>query len=350
MLALAGYPLGIECRFVGAGSESPAGQIAPIRTAALDDAAALGALASEVDVLTFEIENVSIPVLTNLAKRVAVYPPPPIVAIAQDRLAEKQLFESLSIPTAKFVAVDKRADLERIGDTLGWPVVLKARRLGYDGRGQRVVTSIAGLLAGWDELGRVPAIVEGWVDFERELSLIAVRGADDAQAFYPLTENVHRDGILVSSIAPYGDSRLQRTAEQWLRAIMTRFDYRGVLTVELFSTSAGLVANEIAPRVHNSGHWTIEGAETSQFENHLRAVLGWPLGATGVRGHAVMLNFLGRIPDPADILAIPGAHLHDYGKEPRPGRKVGHCTLIDSARDRLLARLASLRAAIERSN
>jgi 5-(carboxyamino)imidazole ribonucleotide synthase len=350
MLALAGYPLGIECRFVGDGPASPAGRIAPIRTAALDDAAALAALASEVDVLTFEIENVAIPVLTSVVERVAVYPPPAIVAIAQDRLAEKQLFESLSIPTAKFVAVDKRGDLERIGDTLGWPVVLKARRLGYDGRGQRVVTNVAGLLAAWDELGRVPAIVEGWVDFERELSLIAMRGADNAQAFYPLTENVHRDGILVSSVAPYSDSRLQRTAEQWLREIMTRFNYRGVLTVEFFSTSAGLVANEIAPRVHNSGHWTIEGAQTSQFENHLRAVLGWPLGATDPRGHVAMLNFLGRIPDPADILAIPDAHLHDYGKEPRPGRKVGHCTLVDSDRDRLLTRLASLRAAIEHGN
>jgi 5-(carboxyamino)imidazole ribonucleotide synthase len=350
MLALAGYPLGIECRFVGDGPASPAGRIAPIRAAALDDAAAVAALASEVDVLTFEIENVSIPVLASIAERVAVYPPPPIVAIAQDRLAEKRLFDSLSIPTARFVAVDERADLERIGDTLGWPVVLKARRLGYDGRGQRVATSIAGLLAGWDELGHVPAIIERWVDFERELSLIAVRGADNAQAFYPLTENVHRDGILVSSIAPYGDSWLQRTAEQWLREIMTKFDYRGVLTVEFFSTSAGLVANEIAPRVHNSGHWTIEGAETSQFENHLRAVLGWPLGATGVRGHAAMLNLLGRLPDTATVLAIPGAHLHDYGKEPRPHRKVGHCTLLDSARDRLLARLALLRAAVEAGN
>jgi 5-(carboxyamino)imidazole ribonucleotide synthase len=350
MLALAGYPLGIESRFVGDGPASPAGRVAPIRTAALDDAAALAALAGEVDVLTYEIENVSIPVLTSVAQRVAVYPPPPIVAIAQDRLAEKQLFESLSIPTAPFAVVDKRADLERFGDTLGWPVVLKARRLGYDGRGQRVATSVAELLAGWDELGRVPSIVEGWVKFECELSLIAVRGADDAQAYYPLSENVHRDGILVSSIAPYGDARLQRTAEQWLSEIMTRFDYRGVLTVELFLTSAGLVANEIAPRVHNSGHWTIEGAETSQFENHLRAVLGWPLGATGARGHAAMLNFLGRIPDPETILALPGVHLHDYGKDPRPGRKVGHCTLLDSARDRLLARVALVRAVIERGN
>ena len=350
MLALAGYPLGIESRFVGDGPTSPAGRVAPIRAAALDDRAALAALAGEVDVLTFEIENVSIQALSEVAKRVAVYPPPAIVAIAQDRLAEKQLFESLSIPTAPYAVVDERVDFKRIASTLGWPLVLKARRLGYDGRGQRVATSIETLVAGWDELGRVPAIVEGWVDFERELSLIAVRGAGGAQAYYPLTENVHRNGILVSSIAPYGDAGLQRTAERWLGELMARFDYRGVLTVEFFQTSAGLVANEIAPRVHNSGHWTIEGAETSQFENHLRAVLGWPLGAVGVRSHAAMLNFLGHIPDSATILSIPGAHLHDYGKEPRPGRKVGHCTLLDPARDRLLARLELLRTAIERAD
>jgi 5-(carboxyamino)imidazole ribonucleotide synthase len=348
MLALAGYPLGIECRFVGDGPASPAGRVAPVHTAALDDRAALAALASEVDVLTYEIENVSIDALTEVAERVPVYPPPAIVAIAQDRLAEKQLFESLSIPTAPYAVVDKRADLERIGNTLGWPVVLKARRLGYDGRGQRVAANVAALLAGWDELARVPAIVEGWVAFERELSLIAVRGAAGALAYYPLTENAHRDGILVSSIAPYADAELQHTAEQWLRELMARFDYRGVLTVEFFLTSAGLVANEIAPRVHNSGHWTIEGAETSQFENHLRAVLDLPLGAVGLRGHAAMLNLLGHMPDPGSILTIPGAHLHDYGKEPRPGRKIGHCTLLDPTRDRLLSRLASLRAVIER--
>ena len=241
MLALAGYPLGIESRFVGDGPTSPAGRVAPIRAAALDDRAALTALASEVDVLTFEIENVSIPVLSEVAKRVAVYPPPAIVAIAQDRLAEKQLFESLSIPTAPYAVIDGRADLERVGNALGWPLVLKARRLGYDGRGQRVAESIEALIAGWDELGRVPAIVEGWVDFERELSLIAVRGAGGAQAYYPLTENVHRNGILVSSIAPYVDAGPQRTAERWLGELMARFDYRGVLTVEFFLTSAGLV-------------------------------------------------------------------------------------------------------------
>jgi 5-(carboxyamino)imidazole ribonucleotide synthase len=342
MLALAGYPLGIECRFVGTDAQSPAGQVAAIRTAALDDRDALAALAAEVDVLTFEIENVSVSALAEVAQRVSVYPPPRIVAIAQDRLAEKQLFQSLSIPTAPYAAIDSRADLLRVGTTLGWPIVLKARRLGYDGRGQRIAANADELLSGWQSLGEVPAIAEGWVAFERELSLVAVRGAGGAQAFYPLTENLHRDGILVSSIAPYSDSRLQSVAESWLAQLMGTCDYRGVLTVEFFLTAGGLVANEMAPRVHNSGHWTIEGAETSQFENHLRAVLGWPLGAVTARGHAAMLNLLGSVPAAASILAIPGVHLHDYGKEPRPGRKVGHCTLLDTDRARLGARFARL--------
>jgi 5-(carboxyamino)imidazole ribonucleotide synthase len=346
MMALAGYPLGIECRFVDREARSPGGQVAPLRAAPLDDRDALAALAREVDVLTFDIENVAIDALTQLADIVPVYPPPRIVAIAQDRLAEKQLFQSLSIPTAPFTAVDSAADLTRAGKALGWPIVLKARRLGYDGRGQRIAANRDALAASWDDLGRVPAIAEGCVKFERELSLIAVRGASNAQVYYPLTENTHRDGILIESLAPHENLALQKSAARWLDELMRAFDYRGVLTVEFFLTEAGLVANEIAPRVHNSGHWTIEGAETSQFENHLRAILGWPLGDTTSRGHAAMRNLLGTLPDATQILAIPGAHFHAYGKEPRPARKLGHCTLVDVRRDRLLTRLQALRDAI----
>ena len=218
---------------------------------------------------------------------------------------------------------------------------MKSRRLGYDGRGQRIADSLVRLIAGWDELGRVPAIAEGWVAFERELSLIGVCGAAQ-RVFYPLAENVHRNGILSSTVAPYPDHALQRQAEAWLAAIMQKLEYRGVLTVEFFHTRAGLVANEMAPRVHNSGHWTIEGAEVSQFENHLRAVLGWPLGDPSPRGHAAMLNLIGTQPRREAILAIPGAHLHDYGKNPRPERKLGHCTLVDGDRSRLLERLTAL--------
>jgi 5-(carboxyamino)imidazole ribonucleotide synthase len=227
---------------------------------------------------------------------------------------------------------------------LGWPVVVKTRRMGYDGRGQRVVDSLAAVEQAWRELGAVPSIAEAWVKFEREVSLVAVQGANDERAFYPLAENVHKSGILDTTVAPYPNGALQQQAEDWLTAIMAKLAYRGVLTVEFFEAGGRLVANEMAPRVHNSGHWTIEGAETSQFENHLRAVLGWPLGSTRSHGHAAMLNLIGTLPPRDAVLAVPGAHWHDYGKDPRPGRKVGHCTLVDPDRDRLLTRLTRLRA------
>ena len=179
------------------------------------------------------------------------------------------------------------------------------------------------------------------------MSLIAVQGANGERAFYPLAENAHRDGILARTLAPYVDASLQALAERWLGALLTALEYRGVLTVEFFLTEHGLLANEMAPRVHNSGHWTIEGAETSQFENHLRAVLGWPLGSTRARGHAAMLNLLGKLPRVESMLAIPGAHFHDYGKSPRPARKVGHCTLVDDDRERLLERLRAVERLVQ---
>lgn len=349
MLALAGYPLGIECTLLDTSPDAPGAQVAKSIVGGLDDARALAALAGKSDVVTLEIENVAVAALEALAGRVAVFPPPAAVAAAQDRLAEKTLFRSLGIATAEFVTIDKATDAASAAG-LGWPVILKTRRLGYDGRGQRVVDSKAALAAAWRELGQVPSIAEAFVEFEREVSLIGVRGARGEQAFYPLAENVHRNGILASTIAPYEDSALQREAERCLAALMEKLDYRGVLTVEFFHTKNGLVANEMAPRVHNSGHWTIEGAETSQFENHLRAVLGWRLGDARARGHSAMLNLIGRLPPRDAVLAVPGAHLHDYGKSPRPARKVGHCTLVDSERARLLERLEPLRVVVAQSN
>jgi 5-(carboxyamino)imidazole ribonucleotide synthase len=349
MLALAGYPLGIDCTLLDTSKDAPGAQVAPLVQGELDDPAAVRKLADLVDVVTLEIENVAVAGLESLRGLRDVFPPPAAVAAAQDRLAEKTLFRSLGIPTAEFVSVDSEVDADAAAK-LGWPLILKTRRMGYDGRGQRVVASSAALVAAWRELGGVPSMAEAFVSFEREVSLIAVQGARGERAFYPLAENAHRDGILASTVAPYPDAALQRQAETWLAAIMRQLDYRGVLAVEFFHTKAGLVANEMAPRVHNSGHWTIEGAETSQFENHLRAVLGWPLGSAAARGHAAMLNVLGRLPPRDAVLAIPGAHLHDYGKSPRPGRKVGHCTLVDTDRKRLLERLESLRSVISRSN
>lgn len=347
MLALAAYPLGIQCRFLDQSPDSPGGQVGPIHVGDFDDMLALKQLASEVDVVTFDIENVSVHALEALSANVPVRPGPAIVAAAQDRLTEKELFASLGIPTAPYVKIVDESDLDRCGETLGWPVVLKARRLGYDGRGQRVVETAEALLSAWESLGKVPAIAEGLIPFERELSMVAARA--EASVFYPLTENVHRDGILVSSVAPYQDEALQRMAEAWLGNLMSQFDYRGVLTVEFFLTERGLIANEMAPRVHNSGHWTIEGAETSQFENHIRAILGLPLGSTRPRGHAAMLNLIGSLPQRARMLAVDGLHLHDYGKEARPDRKLGHCTIVDGDRHSLLARLDSLRALVAQS-
>jgi 5-(carboxyamino)imidazole ribonucleotide synthase len=349
MLALAGYPLGIDCTLLDTSADTPGAQVAAHVLGKLDDPVALGELATRVDVVTLEIENVAVAALESLQGRIEVFPPSPAVAAAQDRLAEKTLFRSLGIPTAEFVTIDSAADVDA-AETLGWPLIVKTRRMGYDGRGQRIVDSRAALAAAWREIGAVPSIAEAFVKFAREVSLIGAQGANGERVFYPLAENVHRSGILASTIAPYVNVKLQAQAEAWLTAIMTRLRYRGVLAVEFFHTENGLVANEMAPRVHNSGHWTIEGAETSQFENHLRAVLGWPLGSPHARGHAAMLNLLGRLPPRDAVLAIPGAHLHDYGKSPRPGRKVGHCTLVDSDRSHLLERLEPLQAVISRSN
>jgi 5-(carboxyamino)imidazole ribonucleotide synthase len=346
MLALAGYPLGIECELVDRSPEASASQVAPIRVAALDDADALQELAQSVDVVTFDIENVAVDSLRELTDSVPVHPSPELVAVAQDRLEEKRLFAAIGIPTAPYVAVETAGDLDAAAAALSWPLVLKARRMGYDGRGQRVVATPTELARAWEDLGGVPAIAEAWMRFRRELSLLAARSIDGELAFYPLTENVHREGILSMSIAPVENADLQSTAEGWLAEIMSRFDYRGVLAVEFFETERGLVANEMAPRVHNSGHWTIEGAETSQFENHLRGVLGWPLGATAARGHAAMVNLIGTMPDRRLLLAQPGAHLHDYAKDPRPGRKLGHCTLVDASRARLVQRVEALREAL----
>ena len=349
MLALAGYPLGINCTFLDHDQHSPGGLVSAIHVGELDNTNDLKSLAASVDVITYEFENISVEALKDISPSVPVYPQITALATAQDRLKEKQLFESIGIPTADYVSVKEPADLKSVGKKLGWPVVLKSRRLGYDGRSQQVVNSNSSLESAWNTLNHVPAIAESWVDFKRELSLIGARGANGEIAFYPLSENIHEDGILRTTVAPYEDHIMQDTAKNWLIAIMEKFDYRGVLTVEFFHTEKGLVANEMAPRVHNSGHWTIEGAETSQFENHLRAVLGLPLGDTKPRGHAAMLNFIGSMPNITNVLKIPGAHLHDYCKGPRLNRKVGHLTLLENDRESILKRLAYVKATVNQS-
>jgi 5-(carboxyamino)imidazole ribonucleotide synthase len=262
--------------------------------------------------------------------------------VSQDRILEKEMFGRLGIPTPSYRAVDSLAELEAAVAALGLPCVLKTRRLGYDGRGQRVLRRRSDVGPAWEALGSVPLILEGFVAFEREVSVVGARSTRGETRAYPLATNTHREGILRVTLAPARDSRLQRTAEGHLRRVLDHFGYSGVLTIEFFVVGGRLVANEMAPRVHNSGHWTIEGAVTSQFENHLRAILGLPLGDTHPVGHSAMVNYIGTMPDRARILELPGAHHHDYGKAPRAGRKLGHCTVVAptaAGRDAVLRRL-----------
>jgi len=371
MLALAGYPLGLRFRFLDPAPDAPAGHMAEHIQAGYADAATLERFSAGLDAVTYEFENVPVAAARFLAERVPVYPPPAALEAAQDRLVEKTFFQNLGVATPPFAAVDSQADLDAAIAQLGLPAVLKTRRLGYDGKGQIILREPADAATAWATLGGAALILEGFVPFERELSLLAARSRNGETAFFPLIENHHRDGILRLSLAPAPNSTpaLQSAAEQIATRALAALDYVGVLAIELFEVipqnqeprtenrfeqdgsqlsvlGARLVVNEMAPRVHNSGHWTIEGAETSQFEQHLRAVLGLPLGATVARGYSAMLNLIGTLPDPAAVLAIPGAHLHLYGKQPRAGRKVGHVTLRAENEELLQARLEQLQQVV----
>lgn len=330
MLALAGYPLGHEFVVLDPAEDACAGQLCEQLQADYDDEAALDALAEQCDVVTLDFENVPVAAVERIAAQVPVRPGRTALAVAQDRLAEKNLFTELGIPCAPYAPVEARADLERAVAALGYPAVLKTRRMGYDGKGQAMLESPSDLAPAWQRLGGEPLLLEGFVRFRRELSLLAVRSTTGATAYYPLTENRHKNGILVTSFAPAAAPAVEPLARRHVDKLLERLDYVGVLALELFDLGDHLLASEIAPRVHNSGHWTIDGAVTSQFENHLRAILGWPLGSTRALGASAMLNWIGAMPDPATGLAYPDAHWHDYGKKPRPGRKVGHVTLTAS--------------------
>ncbi len=338
MLAIAAAPLGANSLVVDSAADACAGQVAPLVRADWNDYAALDDFARRVDVVTFDFENVPAETAQWLAERVAVFPNPRALAVAQDRLAEKTLFRECGLHTPEFMAVDDRAGLDRALATVGAPAILKTRRLGYDGKGQFRLKSMVDADAAWAALGAQAAkhglILEAFVPFQRELSVLAVRGRDGDFRTWPLTRNWHVDGVLSMSLAPAPDIiALQPRATALARTLAERLDYVGVFALELFVNDGELLGNEMAPRVHNSGHWTIEGAHTSQFENHVRAVLGLPLGDTGVGGQSAMLNWIGELPDPAPVLRGVDAHWHDYGKSARAGRKVGHATVCapDSA-------------------
>ncbi|MBH1634344.1 5-(carboxyamino)imidazole ribonucleotide synthase [Stenotrophomonas maltophilia] len=334
MMVLAGAPLGLRFELYDPAADACSGPLAPLTVGAFDDRQALADFAAKVDVVTFDFENVPADSAQFLADRVPVYPPPAALAVAQDRLSEKTLFQQLGIPLPAFADIRSRDELAAKAAEFGLPCILKTRRLGYDGKGQFRLRSEADIDAAWDAPGaqveRTGLILEGFVAFQREVSVVAVRGRDGSFEAWPVTGNWHVDGVLSASVAPavLSDAE-QQAAIGYARRVAEHLQYVGVFALELFCRDGELLANEMAPRVHNSGHWTIEGSETSQFENHLRAVLGLPLGSTRMLGHVCMLNWLGAMPDPAPVLAQASGHWHDYGKEPREGRKVGHATLRD---------------------
>lgn len=344
MLALAGYPLGLHFRFLDPSPEAPVGRIAQRVTAEYSDHDALEKFAHGLELVTYEFENVPVSAARFLAKHVPVYPPPEALEAAQDRLNEKSLFQKLGIATTSFAAVDCAHELDAAVKKIGLPAVLKTRRMGYDGKGQWVLRTASDVAKVKEDFPDAPLLLENFVAFQRELSILAVRSRSGETAFYPLVENHHRGGILRLSIAPAPklDPTLQRAGEQAAKKILEELHYVGVLAIEFFECDGELMANEMAPRVHNSGHWSIEGAATSQFENHLRAVLGMPLGSTATMGVSAMLNLIGEVPESSDVLAIPDAHLHLYGKSLRPGRKVGHVTLRAKLAEELTQRMAQL--------
>ena len=332
MLALSGAPLGLRFLVMDTEADACAGQFAPLLVGDYRDQQALAEFASKVDVATFDFENVPAESAEWLAARVPVFPSPRALAVAQDRLVEKTLFRNLGIPVGDFAAVATQAELAAEVARIGGACIVKTRRLGYDGKGQFRIKSPADIEAAWQALGAqaqtVGLIVEAFIPFQRELSVVAVRGRAGEFRSWPLTENWHVDGVLSASLAPAQvDESLTTQAIAHAKTLAEALDYVGVFALELFCKDGEWLANEMAPRVHNSGHWTIEGAETSQFENHLRAVLGLPLGDTRLLGHACMLNWIGEMPDRNAVLAEPSGHWHDYGKLPRSGRKVGHATL-----------------------
>ncbi len=348
MLALAARRLGVGCRLLDPDPEAPARHVAETMTAPWNDRVALDRLAAGTTVATWEIEHVPLATVAHLAGRTPMLPPPQALAAVQDRAEQKQLLDELGLPTAPWAAPVSADGLHRSLARLGLPAVLKSRRGGYDGRGQRVVRRSAEIDAAWAALAPTGIIAEAFVPFDDECSLVAERDRAGGIRAWPLVENRHRDGVLMLTLAPHPGwtAALQAEAERIARTLLERLDYVGVLAVEFFRCGDRLLINELAPRVHNSGHWTLDGSTCDQFENHLRALLGRPLGATELVRPTAMRNCLGAMPGPA-VDAVPGLVRHDYGKVPRPGRKVGHLNIVASdmaGRDARLAEVERLLA------
>ena len=331
MLGVAAEKLGLECVFLDPSENPPASSVGPVIAAAFDDEEALASLAEQCDVITYEFENVPVAAVRQIESECPVLPVPDALEFAQDRISEKRLFESLRIPISGYRAIDSVEDLEKAVESLGLPLVVKTRRLGYDGKGQAVLRNQGEAKEVFESLGSGDLVAEQFVQFEREFSAIGVRSAGGSIVTYPLSENEHRAGILRISRTSEHDEQLQGLAQDYLDRLLTRLRYVGVLALELFVVGNELLANEFAPRVHNSGHWTIEGAETSQFENHIRAICSMPLADASAIGYPVMVNIIGAMPDDLSVFKAEDVALHDYGKSERPGRKLGHATFVGSS-------------------
>jgi 5-(carboxyamino)imidazole ribonucleotide synthase len=346
MLALAGTPLGMNFAFLDPAPDACAAALGEHLRADYGDQDHLRQLADEVDLVTFEFESVPAETVAFLSQFVPVYPSAEALRIARDRWFEKSMFKDLGIPTPAFADIQSQADLDAAVASIGLPAVLKTRTLGYDGKGQKVLRTPADVVDTFAELGSVPCLLEGFVPFTGEVSLIAVHARDGETRFYPLVHNTHDSGILRLSIAST-DHPLQALAEDYAGRVLKQLDYVGVLAFEFFEVDGGLKANEIAPRVHNSGHWTTEGAECSQFENHLRAVAGLPLGSTAKIGESAMINFIGEVPAVSEVVSVEDCHLHHYGKAFKAGRKVGHATVRSKDRATLDRQVKKVEALIK---
>jgi 5-(carboxyamino)imidazole ribonucleotide synthase len=342
MMGLAGIPLGFRFLFLDPGADACAGVAGELVQADFSDSEAARDVARVVDVATFDFENVPDSTARAFEELCPLYPASNALGACQDRMVEKTLLSELGIAVAGYHAVSGRPDLLEGVERLGYPAVLKTRRLGYDGKGQVLLRDQEDLERAWQRLGEAELILEAFVPFQAECSLIGVRGADGETRFWPLARNVHDGGILALSRPGVFSTELQAAAEQKMLRLMDHFDYRGVLTIEFFLLDGELLANEIAPRVHNSGHWTIDGSSCSQFENHVRAIAGMPLGETDMLRPSLMFNWIGTLPDRDRAMAVPGLCWHDYGKEPRPGRKIGHATLTAKTPQELMERATRL--------
>jgi 5-(carboxyamino)imidazole ribonucleotide synthase len=335
MLALGGIPLGARFVVLEPTQDVCSDAVSEHIVGFYSDASILEQFADKVDVITYEFENVPSKCANYLSAKKPVYPPPAALEVSCDRLKEKTLFRELGIDTPNFAAISSFEQLTSALREIGFPSVLKTRTLGYDGKGQAVLRSEEDVKAAWARLGGVDCILEAFVPFTREISVIAVRSRTGEIIFYPVSENTHKNGILHKAVCCPSDP-MQKPAEEYSRKLLEKLNYVGVLALELFEVNGKLLANEIAPRVHNTGHWSIEGANTSQFENHIRAITGLPLGDASPVEFCAMVNFIGKMPDATAVLSIDGAHFHDYGKEAKPGRKLGHATIRRPNREAML--------------